>query len=475
VSVRVLVGDARAVLAGLPAESVHCAITSPPYFGLRNYSTEPVEWGGSPGCEHVWSDKLGERKSQAQQDNGPGGGVWNAVSRGQDSSANRTAFVSSMGTTCSLCGCWRGELGAEPTPELYVAHLVEVFAAVRRVLRQDGTLWVVIGDSFAANRSYQVADSKWKDVGNSLSMRVPSGLQGKELIGIPWLFAFAMRRNGWLIRQELIWSKSSCMPESVTDRCTRAHETVFMFVRQGRYFYDGEAIKEQAQSDLMDGRRGDGAGYSFKETVPVTHMGVGTNGRNKRSVWTVNPEPLAEPHYAAYPSKLVDPMVRAGTSERGVCAACLAPWRRVVEYDRGGPSTKAEREAAGELRTTFYAPNSDTPTGRTPGSDTRGLPSVNVKTLDWLPTCTCNADDPRPATVLDPFAGAGTTGLAAQRLSRDAILIELNPQYCEIIEKRLEADRLTRDPILREQATARAGGWTAPTLPLWQPQGRDDD
>jgi DNA modification methylase len=471
VSVKVLVGDARAVLAGLPEASVHTCICSPPYFGLRNYSTEPQEWGGSPGCQHVWT-------TQAIRDRHGDDGLAGNLEGSRDSQAQTRGDRRS--DTCSLCGCWRGELGAEPDPDLYCAHLVEVFRAVKRVLRPDGTCFVVIGDSFASgpvgrfNGGSELLKGRQLDghisSGRADKSKLP-GIQPKEILGIPWLFAFAMRRDGWMIRQEIIWAKPSCMPESVTDRCTRAHETVFMFVRQGRYFYDAEAIKEPAEvrdysPDKIHRERNVG-GRDDGYTGTNGGYGLGHYGsRNKRSVWTVNPQPFSArdlgitevDHYASFPAALVDPMIRAGTSQRGVCAACSAPWRRVVERERYATRPKAVGKY-GDLDTDI---RSTGPSNIAFGLATRTM--SEVATIDWAPTCACNAGDPRPATVLDPFAGAGTTGLAAQRLGRDAILIELNPQYCEIIEKRLEADRLARDPILREQAAARAGGWTAPTL-----------
>jgi DNA modification methylase len=470
----VLVGDARAVLAGLPEASVHTCVCSPPYFGLRNYSTEPVEWGGSPDCQHVWT-------TQAIRDRHGDDGLAGNLEGSRDSQAQTRGDRQS--DTCSLCGCWRGELGAEPDPDLYCAHLVEVFSAVKRVLRRDGQLWCVIGDSFAGNpASGGIPSPKLTGAVHQRTPKEsrgrPPGLRDKELIGIPWLFAFAMRRDGWLIRQELCWSKTSAMPESVQDRCTRSHETIFMFVKQGRYFYDATAIAEPvAQSSIQRVSQNDGhpvyngdrqRGFPGQPQTLDINCTVPESGlRNKRSVWVVSPAPFSArdlgiedcDHYAAYPPALVDPMVRAGTSEKGVCAACGAPWRRVVERVTNWQERRKAGAWAGNVGVAENYQNNVHGKGMS-----HDLDSLGIVHRGWIPTCGCNAGDPRPATVLDPFTGSGTTLMVADRLGRDAIGIELRPEYADMALKRVEADRRARDPILREQAAARAGGWTAPTL-----------
>jgi DNA modification methylase len=317
VSVSILIGDCREKLRELPDASVHCCVTSPPYFGLRDYGVA-------------------------------------------------------------------GQMGLEPTPDEFVAGMVEVFREVRRVLRDDGTLWLNIGDSYNNYAStseipraqqgngsgvFKCMDQKHHDARRMAANRpgVIEGIKRKDLIGIPWMLAFALRADGWYLRQDIIWSKPNPMPESVRDRCTKAHEYLFLLSKSQRYYFDAETIaepstygpdcgqKEAAKGSFAgkwsapgDGSRNDGSFRAIRET------------RNKRSVWEVATQPFSEAHFATYPPALIEPCILAGC--------------------------------------------------------------------------------PKGGTVLDPFGGAGTTGLVADRLGRSAILIELNPEYAAIAERRLNAD-----------------------------------
>ncbi len=335
--VRLLIGDCRDKLAELQPQSVHTCVTSPPYFGLRDYG-------------HA------------------------------------------------------GQIGLEDTPDAFVAQMVAVFREVRRVLRDDGTLWLNLGDSYAN-------DTKW---GGSTSgkhvtaqhgdsgigrRRHKTGLKSKDLIGIPWRVAFALQADGWYLRQDIIWSKPNPMPESVRDRCTKAHEYLFLLSKGPRYYFDADAISE-ARSQLEDANTFRGGAYTGGEidnaamgkrktpgnkthkaataydagdekhrtkvglvaysererAADPTNMGR----RNKRSVWTVGSQPFKEAHFATYPPELIEPCILAGCPIGGM--------------------------------------------------------------------------------VLDPFGGAGTTGMVADRLQRSAILIELNPEYAAIAERRIHGD-----------------------------------
>lgn len=299
-TIEILQGDCRDVLGSLADGSINCCVTSPPYFGLRDYGVE-------------------------------------------------------------------GQLGLEPTPDEFVSAMVEVFREVRRVLRDDGTLWLNLGDSYAN-------DGKWGGStggkhasalhGNSGIGRrlLTTGLKPKDLIGIPWRVAFALQADGWYLRQDIIWHKPNPMPESVTDRCTKAHEYIFLFAKSERYYFDADAIKEQAVSNHASGN-----GFKGRQGGAI-HMpmsgGAGTADqwlpggmRNRRSVWTVSTKPFKGAHFATFPPDLIDPCVLAG----------------------------------------------------------------------------CPVD----GTVLDPFFGAGTTGLVAQKHGRNCVGIELNPDYIAIANERL--------------------------------------
>lgn len=288
-TIRIITADVLDGLRSLPDESVHCVVTSPPYWGLRDYGVA-------------------------------------------------------------------GQIGLELTPQAYVAKMVEVFREVRRVLRSDGTCWVNLGDSY--NNRTRVRGS---------SMSNMPGIKEKDLIGIPWRVAFALQDDGWWLRQDIIWSKPNPMPESVTDRCTKAHEYIFMLTKSARYAYDADAIKETAVSDHPSGngfKRDARLSYqnNFGEGRgnPMQWADVGGN-RNKRSVWTIATQPFAEAHFATFPPELAEICIKAG------CPA-------------GG-------------------------------------------------------------TVLDPFSGAGTTCLVADRLQRHGIGIEINPEYVALAERRIGGDR----------------------------------
>ena len=292
---QIMVGDCLEKLAEIPDKSVNTCVTSPPYFGLRDY--------------------------------------------GHD-----------------------GQIGLEPTPDAYVAKMVAVFREVRRTLRDDGTLWLNLGDSYAANRSYQVSQSKHMahDYGKSNATKVPTCLKPKDLIGIPWRVAFALQADGWYLRQDLIWHKPNPMPESVTDRCTKAHEYIFLMSKSERYYFDGGAIAEQStEYTKTPGRLRVDSG-TRKGVFDVKLDGVNQCGvretRNRRSVWTVSTKPYKEAHFATFPVDLITPCVQAGSPQGG--------------------------------------------------------------------------------TVLDPFFGAGTTGVAAIQQGCRYIGIEINPTYAELAAAR---------------------------------------
>jgi DNA modification methylase len=317
---------------------------------------------------------------------------------------------------CGKCGARRidRQIGLEPTPDAYVAELVGVFREVRRVLRRDATAWINIGDSFGP---------------------------GKQLQGIPWKVAFALQADGWILRMDCIWSKPNPMPESVTDRPTKAHEYLFLLSRSERYYYDADAVAEQgimtsAGSEQRDTRETHGVGGGnggINAAKARMKLELATNGfvtRNRRSVWTVATHSFPESHFATFPPALIEPCIKAGTSEKGCCAKCGAPWKRVVE--RSG-EWRADHDRAAKHNGEIYRTN--------PGGGIAGKNTSRVSaTTGWSPSCSCDAGVV-PCTVLDPFGGAGTTGLVADRLQRSAIMIELNGDYAEMASGRIAEDR----------------------------------
>ena len=281
-------GDCRAVLATLPSASVHCVVTSPPYWGLRDY-----------GCD--------------------------------------------------------GQIGLEPDFNAYVASMVAVFREVRRVLRDDGTLWLNLGDSYANVRvstsGQFVHNGELRDKINGGNRSHQPGLKAKDLCGIPWRVAFALQADGWYLRQDIIWSKPNPMPESVTDRCTKAHEYLFLLSKRERYYYDAEAIAEASirAGEIPGGCYAEKLGDGQFVVANRYAAGIVPATRNKRSVWEIATAPFSEAHFATFPPALIEPCIKAGTSEKGCCAKCGKPWARQVErtpaevlsplsnYGNGGP------------------------------------------------------------------------------------------------------------------------------------------
>ncbi len=248
----ILEGDVIDLLRSLPGDSIHCVVTSPPYWGLRDYGLRPVRWGGKARCEHEWEPTRPPRHRGAH-------GVTGEVSRGNAAVAYD---ASGGGSTCRRCGGWLGQLGLEPTPERFVEHLAEVFDEVRRVLRPDGTLWLNLGDTYATHPSGLTGEKRWKastlagrdrtgaEQAGRMDKRAP-GLKPKDLVGIPWRVAFELQRRGWWLRSDCVWAKPNPMPEAVRDRPTRAHDSVFLLTKSRRYFYDAYAVREPLQESTL--------------------------------------------------------------------------------------------------------------------------------------------------------------------------------------------------------------------------------
>jgi DNA modification methylase len=400
---KILIGDCVKRMRELDDQSVHCCVTSPPYWGLRDY--------------------------------------------GHD-----------------------GQIGLESTPEAYVARMVEVFREVRRVLRDDGTLWLNLGDSYASSQANggqsNFSSSGLKRDGRSEASRVrtltrnakelgriqpkrhiDSGLKPKDLVGIPWRVAFALQADGWWLRQDIIWHKPNPMPESVRDRCTKAHEYVFLLTKSERYFYDGEAIKEPNAGDLpygdkrnfkmndeqAQGRHGRNsmfAGGSRQEYIEKYY----TNGRNRRSVWTVTTKPYSGAHFAVMPADLVEPCIKAGCPDQ-CCPVCGAGYERI---------TAKERTATRPGTATKVTGDSMTDGNRDPQRHV-----TTTQTLGWQPACDCASTGTIPGTVLDPFGGSGTTVAVAIDLGRNGICCELNPEYVKLAIERITPQlAVNRWPLL---------------------------
>lgn len=368
----VLLVNANALQIPLANESVNCVVTSPPYYGLRDYGT--AQWaGGDTECDHQYQK----------------GGRNPETSSKQISNAGTT--YSQYERLCKRCGAHRvdNQIGLEETPEVYIAKMVQVFRECRRVLSMVGTLWVNIGDSYAGsggpgsfvdNKQTESFKGKFRKYDNP--NRKVSGIKNKDLIGIPWMLAFALRADGWYLRSDIIWHKPNPMPESVTDRPTKSHEYLFLLSKSAKYFYDAEAIAESiTQSSVLrlaqnlesqTGSTRANGGAKTNGNMKAVYKNLQPDGqqphsfhiarangeqdteypaRNKRSVWTVATAPYSGAHFATYPPALIEPCIKAGCPEGGI--------------------------------------------------------------------------------VLDPFAGSGTTALVARKLNRYSVCLDLSLNYLQ--------------------------------------------
>ena len=417
--------QSRAGQLPLPDHSVDCVVTSPPYYGLRVYKAPTLIYGGEACCAHEWN--IYEHNPQPHGDDAANTGLGSSKAQivGE---TTRMGVVQSA--TCVRCGAWRGQLGLEPTPELYLTHLVAVFREVRRVLKPWGTLWLNMGDSYTTGSG---GDRKVRPRSEERARMRPlvSGHKPKDLMMMPHRLALALQADGWWVRQDIVWAKGNPMPESVRDRPTRAHEYIFLLSKSARYYYDADAIREPNHT-VGDPREGGGRHLYSRKWDGKGHyqsaVAINPAGRNKRSVWRLNTQPYPGAHFATFPVVLPELCIRAGTSEVGVCSVCGKPWERVVE--RNCPERPklacGDMDERGVTRTTV------------------GLAQLSkygasvVRTFGWRSTCDCGAS-PRPALVLDPFGGAGATAIAAQRLGRDSIILDISPEYLDLARQRLLA------------------------------------
>jgi len=308
----IIYGDALTELRKLPDESVHCCVTSPPYWGLRDYGTAKWE-GGDTGCDHA---------PRAQVE-------------GSKTDTNAGALRDKPFNVCPKCGACRidSQLGLEKTPEEYVAKMVEVFREVKRVLRKDGALWLNLGDSYftppAGNKNGRPHQNAYGDNEQAAramfrASQVKGGhhptLKHKNLCGIPWRVAFALQADGWYLRSDIIWAKPNPMPESVKDRPTRSHEYIFLLSKNVKYYFDQEAVKEGGTGRTAGNKSMKGAGKKGFEIRDgfVKVADVEWHNRNIRSVWTITTKPFKEAHFATFPPELPERCIKAGCPVGGV-------------------------------------------------------------------------------------------------------------------------------------------------------------
>ena len=334
----------------------------------------------------------------------------------------------------------------------YTCTMVEVFREVRRVLHDSGTVWLNVGDSYnnfrVSSQGQSVHDREMRDKPEG-RRKVDRNLKDKDLCLIPWRLAIALQADGWWLRSVICWHKKSCMPESVTDRPTNSWEPIFLLAKSAKYFYDATAVAEPcADSTMNDGRLRDDYEPPRPERgftgSPSKGSGlIKPNGgmRSQRNVWHLGPEPYAEAHFATFPTEIPRRAILAGTSARGCCPKCYAPWVRVVE--KGPPAPEPAHRNPTKRLEPGQAGNADAGNmgfraSKLSGQEMSKWKAENPdRTVGWEPGCECG-EQPIPQTVLDPFGGSGTSGAVANELGRHAILCELSPEYAKLIETRTQ-------------------------------------
>ena len=442
----ILNGDCIEMMLSLPDNSVDTCVTSPPYWGLRDYGGGGKVWGppecierGEGDTSHEWEGYT--RPSENTRNNNNSLQLKSAYWEPQDQAH------------CKHCNAWFGQLGLEPNIEQYVKNMVEVFSHVHRILKPEGTLWLNLGDSYASGKSrYSTKeqsivggernDAKLGDLQNGKRACVKSHpvLKDKDLVGVPWRVAFALQEAGWWLRQDIIWAKPNCMPESVKDRCTKNHEYMFLLTKSHKYYFDNEAIKENTvkkadkrqsaftYADNEEWAKDKDASRISKAKGIAEARTKNYAKRNKRSVWWISPKPFPEAHFAVFPIELIEPCILAGTSAYGCCSKCGSAWERIIskpklpkvddsEIDRYGTGKAGVHRKVGQKYADWRVNNPDITTG-------------------WKPTCECNADVV-PAVVFDPFGGSGTTAIAAIKHGRNATLTELSEEYVALARRRI--------------------------------------
>jgi DNA modification methylase len=452
---------------GLPDKSVHCIVTSPPYMGLRSYAGEQmIEWptvryspmpglpeitiqGCEPGCVHEWASQIITPK---HNDDGVKGSTLGG-GKATQAQSQRTPIVQDV---CIHCGGWRGGLGNEPTPEAFIGHLILVMREMHRILRDDGTCFVNLGDSFSGSGGAHAAThqndglSKSRDRDGVVLGGKKAGIPAKNLYMIPSRFALACQADGWIVRSRMPWIKRNGMPDSCEDRPSQVIEDIFMLAKSQDYFFDMHAIKQpfaderggnpgaykwSYANDAESGKgvrgkggpstklqsegwnaNGEKSGRNFRSSdfFFKTWQGLATSEEGEPLAMVINTKAYSGAHFACFPPDLPLTLIKAGTSAHGVCPKCGAQWERMVEK---GERVTIPRLAEGNegLDSKMYGP--------------AGWNTYN--TVGWQPSCTCNAGEPIPAIVCDPFNGSGSTGKAALQLNRSYVGVDISKQYLE--------------------------------------------
>lgn len=389
-------------LKKLPDESIDMVITSPPYWSLRDYGkhTDAI-WGGDPNCKHQFKKKVTIKKHKGGKNSCVGNNR-----KGVSAFTNTSQF-------CCKCDAWKGQLGLEPSIDLFIEHLVSIFDEIKRVLKKTGTCWVNLGDTYYTKSGNSFSKDKISSkkriqetgLQKANTLRGNSELPAKCLSLIPFRFAIEMVKHGWILRNDIIWHKPNCIPCSARDRFTVDFEHMFFFSKSKKYYFEKqyEPLKKVLDNNLP--------------------------GRNKRCIWTICPRPFKDAHFAVFPEKLCEIPIKAGCPKH-VCKKCGMP--ELILESSHNPYVFNIRVRDVKMNQIKYA---DRKASKKEVENYKGRYTSKGRVKQVL-GCKCNAGY-EPGVVLDPFMGSGTTALVANKQGKNFIGFELNPEYIKIAEKRL--------------------------------------
>lgn len=416
---KVYKGHALNIVESWPDELVDCIVTSPPYWNLRDYKTEPLVWDGDPECDHDWNAVLNKPERGTTADSS-----WDRASRKTNptNEPRKSEF-------CNKCGAWKGQLGLEPDFNLYIKHLCDIFDEMKRILNPHGTVWVNIGDTYYGSGSpdsASILSGKQANLASGGSWPTKrtwsNDLQAKCLTLIPSRFAIEMENRGWILRNSIVWQKDNAIPESVKDRFTSSYEFIFFFSKKPRYYFKQQLEMCKPQSIRQEGwgpvggkKYADMPKFSGEDAV-VRHY------RNRRDVWSYNTAQYPGAHTAVFPVDLIRGPIDAGCPKK-VCTKCGQPVE--VVYD-----TKSVGRKSWTMRKMKDRDDARKMQSRTRVGDTKLIEKEMI-------TCECDGEDRfRKGIVLDPFIGTGTTAVVAHLYNVHWLGIDLNPDFVDETKKR---------------------------------------
>ena len=440
---KIVYGDALEILKRVPPEFVDMAMTSPPYWGLRNYGKETCKiWDENPGCRHEWTPQ--GLYLQHENRNFLKGSQENVI--GKKETAWIRKYNKIQGAFCHKCGAWYGQLGLEPLPDMYVKHLLQIFRGLKRILKPTGSFYLNMGDTYAGSRcgSHDYRAGKYKNFTGKEqyenkyekpSPQASAQIQRKSLCMVPERVALAMVSDRWILRNKIVWHKPNPMPSSVKDRLSNTWEYLFHFVKGQKYYYNLDAIREPHKTASLgrtkrkwDGHREPGASWQGMDISKMCHQ----SGKNPGDVFKIATKAFPEAHFAVYPEELCEMPIKAACPEY-ICEKCGQPKRQVLKTKPNPNAFNIRVRDVKEGRIKFEDRKaSETEVKQYQEKKYRSRPREVV----IAEGCKCNSGF-KPGIVLDPFCGAGTTCLAAKKLGKRFIGIDIRGAYCRMARKRL--------------------------------------